>query len=251
MQNIEADTKGWQLGAQPGTEPKPTEGQLAGKAKAHPADIQHLIVVGHPAPDSFCHSIARAYADAVVECGQRCVTRDLYAIGFDPLLKADERPEAPDFHLSPDVEAELSFVKSSRSITLVYPIWFGMPPAIIKGYVDRVLGAGLGVTAVHDGKQQEVLSGKQLVLLTTSGTSLPWLAEKGLWYSLREAFDYYLEAIFSFASCEHEHFDSIISPLPAERVAECLARTEDRARTICSVLLNIAHREQMANLRGK
>lgn len=251
MQNVVANVKGSQLGARPGTESKPTEGQSAGRAEAHPADIQHLIVIGHPAPDSFCHSIARAYADAIVECGQQCVTRDLYAIGFDPLLKADERPETAGFHLSPDVEAELSFVKSSRSITLVYPIWYGMPPAIIKGYVDRVLGAGLGVKAVHEGKEQEALSGKQLVLLTTSGTSLPWLAEKGLWYSLREAFDYYLEAIFSFASCEHEHFDSISSPLSADRTAECLARTEHRARMICSVLLNIAHREQMTDLRSE
>lgn len=248
MQDDLADRKGTQPGAPTRTAAEPVEDGLAGKTDPD-RDIQHLIVVGHPSADSFCHSIAHAYAAAVAECGQRSVTRDLYAIGFDPLLKADERPDTAGFHLSPDIETELSFVRTSRSITLVYPIWFGMPPAIIKGYVDRVLGAGLSIKAVHGNKRQEALSGKQFVLLTTSGASLPWLAERGLWYSLREAFDYYLEGTLGFASSEHEHFGSIVSPLSPDYAEECLTRAKERARMICSVLHNIAHREQMARLR--
>ena len=247
MQDDLAERKGTQPGARTRGTAEPVEESLTGKTDSD-RDIQHLIVVGHPSADSFCHSIAHAYATAVTECGQRSVMRDLYAIGFDPLLKAGERPDTAGFRLSPDVETELSFVRASRSITLVYPIWFGMPPAIIKGYVDRVLGAGLSIKAVRGNKRQEALSGKQFVLLTTSGASMPWLAERGLWYSLREAFDYYLEGTLGFASSEHEHFSSVVSPLAPDYAAECLTRAEERARMICSVLHNIAHREQMAQL---
>lgn len=211
---------------------------------ANPAHISHLVVIGHPGADSFNHSVARAYCDAVRACGQVAVVRDLYAMGFDPLLKAGERPGTPDFQLSPDVEEELTLVRPCSVVTLVYPIWFGMPPAIITGYVDRVLGAGLAAKSIRQNRSHHLLRGKQLVLLTTSGSTLPWLAERGQWHGLREAFDFYLESIFSFAGCEHEHFDSIVSPLLPSYAAECLGRVEQRARSTCSAVLSDAHARQ-------
>lgn len=211
---------------------------------ANPAHMHHLVVVGHPAADSFNHAVARAYADAVRACGQTAVVRDLYAMGFDPLLKADERPGTAGSRIAPDVEAELALVRPCSVVTLVYPIWFGMPPAIITGYVDRVLGAGLAAQSIRQGEDHDLLRGKQLVLLTTSGSTRPWLAERGQWHGLREAFDFYLESIFSFAGCEHEHFDSIVSPLLPRYAAECLGRAEERARSTCSTVLGEAHARQ-------
>ena len=211
---------------------------------ADPARIRHLVVIGHPAADSFNHAVARTYCDAVRACGQVPVLRDLYAIGFDPLLNAHERPGTESFRLSKDVEDELALVSPCSVVTLVYPIWFGMPPAIITGYVDRVLGAGLPVELIRQGRGHHLLRGKQLVLLTTSGSTLPWLAERGQWHGLREAFDFYLESIFSFAGCEHEHFDSIVSPLLPSYAAECLGRAEARARSTCSTVLSENHARQ-------
>jgi len=217
-----------------------------------PADLHHLIVVGHPARDSFNHAVAAAYADSVRQCGQSPTIRDLYAIGFDPLLRATERPEDAGFHLSPDVEQELDLVRAASVITLVYPIWFGMPPAIITGYIDRVLGAGLSATAIRHNKPHEMLANKSFVLLTTSASTLPWLAERGQWEGMREAFDGYLEAIFSFAGVEHEHLDAIVAPLTRDYAAQCLGRVTDRARLICSAVLSRAHEQQkIAKLRRR
>lgn len=209
-----------------------------------PGDLHHLIVLGHPAPNSFNHAVASAYADSIRQCGQSPTIRDLYAIGFDPLLRAAERAEAADFRLSPDVERELELVRTARVITLVYPIWFGMPPAIITGYIDRVLGAGLSATAIRHNKPHEMLENKDFVLVTTSGSTLPWLAERGQWEGMREAFDSYLETIFSFASVEHEHLDSIVTPLARDYAAQCLGRVVDRARLVCSRVLSRAHQQQ-------
>lgn len=102
----------------------------AAEAAADPDRIRHLVVVGHPASDSFNHAIARAYCEAVEDCGQIAILRDLYALVFDPLLKASERPGRPGFELSQDVRDELELVRACRVVTLVYPIWFGMPPAV-------------------------------------------------------------------------------------------------------------------------
>lgn len=216
---------------------------------ANPAHLRHLVIVGHPAPGSFNHALAAAYCEAVQAWGQVAVLRDLYVAGFDPLLRADERPETPAFRLSPDVVDELAEIERASAIVLVYPIWFGMPPAVITGYVDRVLGAGFSAWQIRAGEDNPLLAGKQLVLLTTSGSTLPWLAERGQWHGLREAFDFYLESIFSFANCEHEHFESIVAPLLPSYAAECLGRAADRARATCSVLLSEAHkREKCAKL---
>lgn len=216
---------------------------------ADPAHIGHLVVIGHPSFGSFSHALARAYGEAVRASGQSVIEQDLYGIGFDPLLRARERPEAQNFMLSDDVKQELALLERASVVVLVYPIWFGMPPAAIVGYVDRVLGAGLKATSLRQDEPHNLLAGKRLVLLTTSGASLPWLAAKGQWYGLRAAFDVYLQQVFSFADCDHEHFDSIVSPLLPGYAGECLYRAGERARMTCAAALSDVHaRDKAAKL---
>ena len=208
---------------------------------ADPARLHHLIVLSHPGPGSFNHAVARAYADRVSACGQTPVMRDLYALGFDPVLRSDERAGAPGFRLSPDVESELELVRQASAIVMVYPIWFGMPPAMITGYVDRVLGAGFDANSMRSGERHDTVSDKQFVLLTSSGSTKPWLAERGQWQGLREAFDFYLESLFSFADCQHEHFDAIVSPLSPSYAAHCFERAANLAKQTCATVLSAAH----------
>ena len=73
----------------------------------NPQDIRHVVILGHPAAQSFNASVAAAYCEAVEDCGQTAVLRDLYAIGFDPVLRDSERPGTADFAPAPDVAAEL------------------------------------------------------------------------------------------------------------------------------------------------
>ena len=89
---------------------------------------RHAVILCHPDPDSFDHSIARAYCDAVRVCGQEAILRDLYAIRFDPVLKADERSTLPHPARSDDVRAELDAIAGSDIFVLIYPIWFGTAP---------------------------------------------------------------------------------------------------------------------------
>ncbi len=93
---------------------------------------KHAVIVAHPDADSFTMAVARAYSETVAARGQVAVLRDLYRLGFDPVLKAAERPTGGAFTPAPDVAAELEELRGADIFVLVYPIWFGAPPAMIK-----------------------------------------------------------------------------------------------------------------------
>lgn len=214
-----------------------------------PPEIRHLVILGHPAPWSFNASVAAEYCDAVRSCSQSAVLRNLYEIGFDPLLKNGERPDMPGFAPTPDVQAEIDLIRDSAVIVLVYPIWFGMPPAIIKGYIDRVMGAGLAAPDIKAGTGPRPLEGKRLVILSSSASSMPWLEEHGQWASMRQAFDTYLTTIFAMAGSTHQHFDSIVEGRDQRFVREDLERVREQARQTCSALLSERRAAQAREIR--
>lgn len=198
--------------------------------------IRHLVVLAHPRRDSFNHLIAETYSEAVRGCGQEAIFRDLYANRFDPILETI--PEAPELAVLYD----LTEARRCDAIVFVYPIWFGLPPAMIKGYVDRVLGAGFKPGRDHPRADDRFLAGRHMLSFTTSASSSAWLAEVGQESALRAAFDTYLGTIFGLASTQHLHFDSIVEGLKATYAAEILERVRQSARVMCATLLNQSHR---------
>ena len=95
------------------------------------APIQHAVIVAHPNPTSLSLELAQAYAQAVRGLGQHCVVRDLYRIGFDPCLKAEELPGAPGYRCAPDVQRERDLIGAARVFAFVYAFWFIAPPSIL------------------------------------------------------------------------------------------------------------------------
>jgi NAD(P)H dehydrogenase (quinone) len=205
------------------------------------------VVLCHPAEHSFNSAVALTYCKAVRSRGHKAVLRDLYRVGFDPLLKADERPSAEPFIPSSDVETELALLDNADVIVLVYPIWFGTPPAMMKGYVERVLGAGFGHRSIRERANHERVGGKHLVSITTSGNSIQWLHEQGAWLSLRNVFDAYLARAFSMLSNEHLHLASIVENMSPRHVAEELYRVTEMALATCARLNHVPSGQQAAH----
>ena len=196
--------------------------------------LSHLIVLGHPSPKSFNAAIAHQYEETVRANHQDVVFRDLYALGFDPLLKEPERTASASDEVAADVRIELDLIERCDVLTFVFPLWFGMPPAIIKGYVDRVLGAGFRTDDL--GKEQDgVYRGKHLAVLTTSASTLPWLEEHGMWISLRQSFDQYMGTVFGFSRSGHYHADSIVDDLSSTAAKRILYEVNEFTRNICAV----------------
>lgn len=203
---------------------------MSGEAKAKGG---HVVIVAHPDPNSFNSAIAHAYCDAVHESGQQATIRDLYAMGFDPLLKNEERPDRRGTALAADVQAELEALSGSDVIVLVYPIWFGMPPAMLKGYVDRVVGAGVTPHDVQQRAAKGPLTAGHMLTITTSGAPGTWLHEQGQIQSLRELATLYLFRAFSMKSADYLHIGAIVEDLPQPIVDKHLADVREKARVIC------------------
>jgi NAD(P)H dehydrogenase (quinone) len=159
------------------------------------------------------------------------------------VLREAERPGQPGYAQAPEVARELKLLARSSVLVLVYPLWFGGPPAIVKGYIDRVLGAGFGADAVREGRDHPLLAGKKLVSLSTSAMTRPWLEERGQWEGLRQSFERYLATVFGMREPERVHFDAVIEPMAPGAAREHLDEVRQTARTIAAELAADRHRD--------
>jgi putative NADPH-quinone reductase len=100
-----------------------------------------LLVVGHPDGSSLNSLLARKIRDRLETGGHEVLFHDLYAEGFDPVLPLEEFKRRSSFDPLPSRHgAELS---GAGGLVVVHPDWWGLPPAIVKGWVDRVFLPGV------------------------------------------------------------------------------------------------------------
>ncbi len=202
---------------------------------------RHAVILCHPDPQSFNRAVADAYCDTVRGLGHEVILRDLYAMDFDPVLRAHERPTVEGFRVSEDVAREIQLLTGCDAFVLIYPIWFGTPPAMLKGYVERVLGSGINPHDVQERSGKSFLGGKRLISFTTSATSEPWLNEQGQWLSLRYLFDHYLTHAFGMMPDDHLHLANITPGMPKLWAERHLYEVEQQARRTCATLLADRH----------
>ena len=116
-----------------------------------------FVLIGHQKQGSFCHAIAAAAIEELKAAGHEVVYHDLYAEKFDPILPHEEIPKGAP--LDPVVEQHCREVAAADGYVIVHPNWWAMPPAILKGWLDRVLRQGVayqfgpgGVEPLLDGQ---------------------------------------------------------------------------------------------------
>ena len=133
-----------------------------------------LVVVANPNPASFCHALAGVAVSALKDAGHAAVFHDLYAEKFDPVLGPDEL--AGDCLLSPVVQKHCGEVSSADGIIVIHPNWWGQPPAILKGWMDRVFRQGTAYEFSQgdngEGVPRGLLKATAAVILNTSNTPL-------------------------------------------------------------------------------
>jgi hypothetical protein len=99
------------------------------------------VILAHPRKGSFNHAITQELVSTLGESGHKVSFHDLYAEQFDSLLPYPEI--AHDAILPLQIEEHSREIASADGIVIVHPNWWGMPPAILKGWVDRVLRPGV------------------------------------------------------------------------------------------------------------
>ncbi len=181
--------------------------------------MKHLIVVAHPAEDSFTMGLMHAYAAELESLGHNQHTYDLYRMGFNPVLAAHElAPVGADHPVSADVTLGQNDIRSADALTVIYPLWWMSMPAMMKGYIDRVFARGFAYES-HNGVVQGLLSGKKCVLITISGAPLPMLIKSGKWDAMQILQDTHISRSAGFDLLEHLHFDDV-APHLSDPVAE-------------------------------
>jgi len=134
--------------------------------------VKISIILGHPKPGSFNHAIAETAAETLRGLGHAVILHDLCAERFDPLLPPAEL--ARDATLPPDIQKHCDEIVEAEGILIVHPNWWGQPPAILKGWVDRVLRVGITYTfKVGDngeGVPVGLLKARKALVFTTSNT---------------------------------------------------------------------------------
>lgn len=132
-----------------------------------------LVVLAHPDTKSFNHAIAETCINKLQLNGHNVVFHDLHNENFDPLLPADEIPK--NGIIGAEIERQCKELADSDGIIVVHPNWWGMPPAIMKGWIDRVIRPGVAYE-FKDGDNGEgvpvgLLKAKTGIVFNTSNTS--------------------------------------------------------------------------------
>ncbi len=97
----------------------------------------------------------------------------------------------------------------------VYPLWFNAPPAMLKGYVDRVFSMGFGFEPDFGGTRAR-LKGRRLISITTSGAPDRWMRETQALSHLMALFDAHLAAVCGLTVVEHLHFGGMVTGITEE-----------------------------------
>lgn len=146
-----------------------------------------LLIVSHPNPSSLNHAAADAITTALSEEGHVVHYHDLYQEHFEPVLENEEIARRFSFD-----EIFTRYVRELRDATglvLMYPDWWGMPPAILKGWIDRLFRPGLAFD--FEGpeflpkEKVPLLSGKRALVVTTTNETNP-LSQEAMYSLWRE-----------------------------------------------------------------
>lgn len=108
------------------------------------------VILSHPNPASFNHAIAHVVCEAVRGAGHTPLFHDLHAEGFDPIMPTEELNRTDC--LPPLVRQHTEELSAADGIILIHPNWWSAPPAMIAGWRDRCIRAGLAYRFESDGK---------------------------------------------------------------------------------------------------
>lgn len=131
-----------------------------------------LVILGHPNPGSFNHAIAHTVCETLEKNDHAVIFHDLYREGFDPLLPAEEIPEKGPMPNA--IQKHCEELATADGIVIVHPNWWGQPPAILKGWIDRIIRPGVAYRFEEDDGGEGIpiglLKAGQALILNTSNT---------------------------------------------------------------------------------
>jgi putative NADPH-quinone reductase len=130
------------------------------------------IILANPNKNSFCHAIACACTDRLKNDKHHIHFHDLYKEKFPALLPYKEIPRTAK--LPSIIKKHCEEIKRADGIIIIHPNWWGQPPAILKGWIDRVIRPGEAYEFMEgdegDGIPRGLLNAEFALVFNTSNT---------------------------------------------------------------------------------
>ncbi|MDM5177539.1 NAD(P)H-dependent oxidoreductase [Massilia sp. DJPM01] len=130
-----------------------------------------LIIAAHASQETFGSALAAAYAAAATAAGHEVRLLELDRLAFDPILHHAYKVVQ---ELEADLKTAQEYIKWADHLVFAYPVWWGGIPALLKGFLDRIMLPGFAFK-YRKGKAfpEKLLSGRSAHLLVTMDTP-PW-----------------------------------------------------------------------------
>ena len=130
------------------------------------------VILAHPDKRSFNHAIAATVVETLNRNGHQVIFHDLYEEGFDPVLPVNEILR--NAYLPHEIHRHCQEIQEAEGIVIIHPVWWGQPPATLKGWVDRIIRPGVAYEFIGEDKGEGVPIGllqiKTAIVFNTSNT---------------------------------------------------------------------------------
>jgi putative NADPH-quinone reductase len=126
-----------------------------------------VVIVAHPRSDSYTCALARRAAEGLDAAGHDVEVLDLYRLGFRAAMSAEEWHvyESDEPIVDPMVADHARTIQRAGLLVFVYPTWWSGLPAILKGWLERVLVPGVGFRLdERTGKVRPALTGVHTIV---------------------------------------------------------------------------------------
>lgn len=187
-----------------------------------------LVINGNPNPASLGHSLAETYYKNALKAGKEVEIIHIHQMSFNPVLTGYISDRMPD---EPAVVEARQKIKAAEHIVLVYPVWWGSTPALLKGFIDRVFSPGFAFKYhKNDPWWDKLLTGKTAEIIVTMDSPSFW----DKWVYFRSSINSIKKATFWFCGIKTQKvtiFDSIRDRKPneIEKIIEKVAQMASKA----------------------
>jgi NAD(P)H dehydrogenase (quinone) len=141
-----------------------------------------LIVYAHPNPRSFNHAILEVVEATLRERGRATRVHDLYQMQFRSVLDGEDLLRNWRGDLPVDTRREQDAVRWAQGLVFIYPIWWFGPPAILKGWIDRVFTRKFAFDFGPEGMRGLLIHERALIVNTLGGDEASY--QKEGWHDL-------------------------------------------------------------------
>ncbi|MFZ1830612.1 MAG: NAD(P)H-dependent oxidoreductase [Candidatus Competibacteraceae bacterium] len=141
-----------------------------------------LIVYAHPNPRSFNQAILDTVEVTLRERGHATRIHDLYQMQFRSVLDGEDLLRSWRGDLPVDTRREQEAIRWAQGLVFIYPIWWFGPPAILKGWIDRVFTRKFAFDFGPSGMKGLLTHERALILNTLGGDEATYQQER--WHEL-------------------------------------------------------------------